>query len=273
MSNRFQSRSDRITIGNFDEKSRELEEIRYECEMNRTSTRDQYSAEIYQFASEEYSITKQIFSQYLFEQNSFYHQISKYFQSKIPQIESRLNDEEFIPVFGSDLMKHCSRREDQQYIAYPIQICVHLLNDHLNEEGLFRQVPSLTKQKKFLAQLNLQLIDKTTTLNELSLDPHVPASALKLYLRELPNCLLTNQLFLQWNQIPSIKSFLFSSFLVISSVRLFSDEQIRLQRIKELLDQLPSIHLINLRFYSLKLILSNIDSTRILLFSFSSKDI
>jgi hypothetical protein len=218
-SKRFQSRSDRLTIGNFEEKSRELEEIRYDCEMNRTLTRDHYSAEIYQFASEEYSISKNIFSQYLFEQNSFYEDIFKYFSLKMPQIESRLDREEFLPVIGLDLIKHCSTREQQDFIAYPIQISIHLLENHLKEEGLFRQAPSMIKFKKFLAQLNLQFIDKTSNIEDLYLDAHVPASALKYYLRELPNCLLTNQLFHQWNQISSIKSFL---LLFFSSSRLHS---------------------------------------------------
>lgn len=210
---RFQSRSDRLTIGNFDEKSRELEEIRYDCEMNRTLTRDHYSAEIYQFASEEYFISKHLFSQYLLEQNSFYQEIFKYFSLKMPQIESRLNREEYLPVIGLDLIKHCSTREQDDFIAYPILISIHLLENHLKEDGLFRQAPSMIKFKKFLAQLNLQFIDKTTTSDDLSLDAHVPASALKYYLRELPNCLLTNQLFHQWNQISSIKFLSLSSLL------------------------------------------------------------
>ena len=180
--------------------------------MNRTLTRDQYSAEIYQFASEEYFISKNLFSQYLFEQNSFYEDVFKYFSLKMPQVESRLNRDEYLPVIGLDLIKHCSTREQDDFIAYPILISIHLLENHLKEEGIFRQAPSMIKFKKFLAQLNLQFIDKTTNSDDLYLDAHVPASALKYYLRELPNCLLTNQLFHQWNQISSIKS----SILIVS---------------------------------------------------------
>ncbi|CAF4234102.1 unnamed protein product, partial [Rotaria sordida] len=50
------------------------------------------------------------------------------------------------------------------------------------------------KTKKIVAELNLQTIDRGTTLNEFNYDPHVPASTLKQYLRELPVCLLTTAL-------------------------------------------------------------------------------
>jgi hypothetical protein len=52
------------------------------------------------------------------------------------------------------------------------------------------------------------------TLNELGYDPHVPASTLKQYLRELPDCLLTSALLTQWNEIPSIR-FHFLLFLFL----------------------------------------------------------
>ena len=198
-------------MANFDERCRELEDIRCECEQNRTITRDQYQSEIYQYANEEYSITMNIFAQYLFEQNLFYQDISKYFTTKIPLIESKLNNIDFIPIFGCDLIKHCSKRTET-IIAYPIEICIRLLEHHLREEGLFRIGSSISKQKKFLNELNLQLIDKSMTLNELSYDPHVIANTLKQYLRELPNCLLTNSLYSQWNQIIHLSSLLFSSF-------------------------------------------------------------
>ncbi|CAF1371154.1 unnamed protein product [Rotaria sordida] len=99
----------------------------------------------------------------------------------------------------------------------------------LNEEGLFRIAPSQVKQKKFVAELNLQTIDRGTTLNELNYDPHVPASTLKQYLRELPDCLLTTALLPQWNEIISLSS-----------------EQARLQRIGQLINKLPEINYQNL---------------------------
>ncbi|CAF2073914.1 unnamed protein product [Rotaria magnacalcarata] len=225
---KFQTRSDRLTVSNFDERSRELEDIRTECEQARTLSRDLYATETYRFASEEHQITVDIFSKYLFEQNQFYNEVSKFLSLKMPIIEDRLENDELKPLFGYDLIKHCSKRSDN-LIAYPIEICIRLLENSLREEGLFRLAPSHAKQKKLVAELDLQSIDKASTLNELNYDPHVAASTLKQYLRELPDCLLTNVLLSQWNQVPSLTS-----------------EQARLERISQLINQLPEINYYNL---------------------------
>ncbi|CAF1474056.1 unnamed protein product, partial [Rotaria sp. Silwood1] len=110
---------------------------------------------------------------------------------------------ELIPSFGYDLAKHCLKRNDT-LIAYPIEICISLLENSLNEQGLFRIASSQGKQKKLVAELNLHAIDRGRTLYDLNYDPHVPASTLKQYLRELPDCLLTNALLSQWNDVISI---------------------------------------------------------------------
>ncbi|CAF3732127.1 unnamed protein product [Rotaria sp. Silwood1] len=225
---KFQTRSDRLTLPNFDERLRELEDIRSECEQARTLSHDIYATETYKFSSEEHSITVKLFYQYLYEENTFYNDVSKYLSSKMPEIEQRLENNDLIPSFGYDLAKHCSKRNDT-LIAYPIEICIRLLENSLNEEGLFRIAPSHGKQKKLVAELNLQTIDRAATLNELNYDPHVPASTLKQYLRELPDCLLTNALLSQWNDVISI-----------------SGEQARLQRISQLINKLPDINYQNL---------------------------
>ncbi|CAF1538442.1 unnamed protein product, partial [Rotaria sp. Silwood1] len=138
---KFQTRSDRLTLPNFDERLRELEDIRCECEQARTLSRDIYAAETYKVASEEHSITIKLFYQYLYEENTFYNHVSKYLSSRIPEIEQRLENDELIPSFGYDLAKHCLKRNDT-LIAYPIEICIRLLENSLNEQGLFRIAPT-----------------------------------------------------------------------------------------------------------------------------------
>ncbi|CAF1554676.1 unnamed protein product, partial [Rotaria sp. Silwood1] len=96
----------------------------------------------------------------------------------MPEIGQRLENDELIPSFGYDLAKHCLKRNDT-LIAYPIEICIRLLENSLNEQGLFRIAPSQGKQKQI-------------------------TSTLKQYLRELPDCLLTNALLSQWNDVISI---------------------------------------------------------------------
>ncbi|CAF1275422.1 unnamed protein product [Adineta steineri] len=226
---KFQTRSDRLTLSNFDERSNELEDIRTECEQARTLAHDTYATETYKIANEEHYLTQNIFSQYLFEQNNYYSQISKYLSLRIPIIEQRLEEDELTPPFKCDLVKHCSKRYDT-LLAYPIEICIQLLKNSVNEEGLFRIAAANGKQKKLVAELDLQSIDRATSLNELGYDPHVPANTLKQYLRELPDCLLTSALFPQWNEIPQLS------------------EPARVPRIGQLINQLPKINYENLRY-------------------------
>jgi len=75
------------------------------------------------------------------------------------------------------------------------------------------------------------LIDEKSELQDLGYNSHVAASALKQYLRELPDCLLTDALLPQWNEIPSL-----------------SNNEIRVQRIGQLINQLPKVNYDNLWF-------------------------
>jgi hypothetical protein len=75
----------------------------------------------------------------------------------------------------------------------------------VKEEGLFRVASAHNKQKRFVAELDLQSVDQRKTLQELGYDAHVVANTLKQYLRELPECLLTEALYSQWNEIPSLR--------------------------------------------------------------------
>ncbi|CAF1301743.1 unnamed protein product [Rotaria sordida] len=99
-----------MTESNFDERLHELEDIRCECEQSRTLSRDIYATETYKIVSEEHSIT-----------------------IKMPDIEQRLENYDLIPLFGYDLIKHCSKRKGT-LVAYPIEICIRLLENSLNEE-------------------------------------------------------------------------------------------------------------------------------------------
>ncbi|CAF1140890.1 unnamed protein product [Rotaria sordida] len=90
----------------------------------------------------------------------------------MPEIEQRLENDDLILLFGYDLIKQCSKRKDT-LIVYPIEICIRLLENSLNEEGLFRIAPLQGKQKKIVAELNLQTIDRRTTLNEFNYEIHM----------------------------------------------------------------------------------------------------
>ncbi|CAF4677306.1 unnamed protein product, partial [Rotaria socialis] len=160
----------------------------------------------------------------------FYHDIEQYLSYRIPEIKNRLDTNKLAPSFYCDLSEHCLKRI-QRPIAYPIESCIHLLKDSLQEEGLFRFAPAQIKQKKLMTELDLQLIDKNSRLEDFGYDAHVPASTLKQYLRGLPDCLLTNALIPDWNKIP-----------------LLSTEADRVQRIGQLINQLPKVNYDNLRY-------------------------
>ncbi len=138
------------------------------------------------------------------EEQHFYNDIQQYLSRRIPDIQQRLDDDKLAPAFRCDLSEHCLQRI-QRPIAYPIETCIRLLQTSLKEEGLFRIAPSQGKQKKLVAELDLQMIDEKSKLKDLGYDSHVAASTLKQYLRELPDCLLTDALLPLWNEITSFR--------------------------------------------------------------------
>ncbi|CAF1375768.1 unnamed protein product [Adineta steineri] len=225
---KFQNRPDRMSVPNYDERFRELEDIRIECDRNRISAHDIYVTEINRTSSEEHSITRDFFLRFLCEEQTFYTDIQQLLSNEIPKIQNRIDTDKLAPSFQCDISEHCIKRI-QRPIAYPIDICIDLLKNSVGEEGLFRVSPALIKQKKLISELDLQLIQKGSTLSSLGYEPHVAANALKQYLRDLPECLLTNELLPQWNEISVL------------------NEDVRIQRISELLVQLPTINYENLR--------------------------
>ncbi|XP_049491309.1 rho GTPase-activating protein 44 [Panthera uncia] len=68
-------------------------------------------------------------------------------------------------------------------------------------QGLFRVAPSASKLKKLKAALDCCVVD----VQEYSADPHAIAGALKSYLRELPEPLMTFELYDEWIQASNIQ--------------------------------------------------------------------
>ncbi|KAM7370421.1 hypothetical protein PAMP_009973 [Pampus punctatissimus] len=69
------------------------------------------------------------------------------------------------------------------------------------QTGLFRIAPSASKLKKLKASLDCGVLD----VQEYSADPHAIAGALKSYLRELPEPLMTFELYNDWIQASNIQ--------------------------------------------------------------------
>lgn len=75
-----------------------------------------------------------------------------------------------------------------------IETCVGLLLYHMNEEGLFRISGSSSKIKKLKNAFDAGIVN----IEEYYRDAHTIAGVLKCYLRELPEPLLTFELYEEW---------------------------------------------------------------------------
>ncbi|XP_034165884.1 rho GTPase-activating protein 44 isoform X8 [Pangasianodon hypophthalmus] len=187
--------------------------------------RDQLSADMYNFVAKEIDYANTF--QTLIEIQAEYHKKSlEILQSVLPQIKA--HQEAWIekPSYGKPLEEHLtlSGRE----IAFPIEACVTMLLEcGMQEEGLFRVAPSASKLKKLKASLDCGVLD----VQEYSADPHAIAGALKSYLRELPEPLMTSQLYDEWIQASNIQ-----------------DMDKRLQALLAACEKLPTVNLSNFRY-------------------------
>ncbi|RVE59983.1 hypothetical protein OJAV_G00193810 [Oryzias javanicus] len=154
--------------------------------------RDQLSADMYSFVAKEIDYAS--YFQTLIEVQAEYHRKSlELLQSVLPQIKAHQETWVEKPCYGKPLEEHLvlSGRD----IAFPIEACVTMLLEcGMQEEGLFRIAPSASKLKKLKASLDCGVLD----VQEYSADPHAIAGALKSYLRELPEPLMTFDLYSDW---------------------------------------------------------------------------
>ncbi|KAL4624540.1 rho GTPase-activating protein 17-like [Arapaima gigas] len=187
--------------------------------------KDQLAADLYSFFSREgdhacYYVT-------LLEAQADYHRKSlSVLESVLPTIQAQQDSWTEKPAFGTALDEHLKRSSRE--IALPIEACVMmLLETGMKEEGLFRIAAGASKLKKLKAALDCS----TSQLEEFYSDPHAVAGALKSYLRELPEPLMTFQLYDEWIMASNI-----------------SDPDKRLQHLWMTCDKLPKNHKANFRY-------------------------
>ncbi|KAM4674530.1 rho GTPase-activating protein 44 [Amazona ochrocephala] len=187
--------------------------------------RDQLSADMYNFVAKEVDYAS--YFQTLIEVQAEYHRKSLVLlQSVLPQIKAQQEAWMEKPSFGKPLEEHLavSGRE----IAFPVEACVTMLLEcGMQEEGLFRVAPSASKLKKLKAALDCCVVD----VQEYSADPHAIAGALKSYLRELPEPLMTFELYEEWIQASNIP-----------------EQEKRLQALWNTCEKLPKANYNNIRY-------------------------
>ncbi|XP_047232838.1 rho GTPase-activating protein 17a isoform X4 [Girardinichthys multiradiatus] len=187
--------------------------------------KDQLAADMYSFFSKEGDYAHYFVT--LLEAQADYHRKSlTVLESVLPTIQAQQDSWMEKPAFGTGLDDHLKRSGRE--IALPIEACVMmLLETGMKEEGLFRIAAGASKLKKLKAALDCS----TSQLEEFYSDPHAVAGALKSYLRELPEPLMTYQLYDEWIQASSV-----------------SDPDKRLQALWVVCDQLPKNNKNNLRY-------------------------
>ncbi|NXQ35777.1 RHG44 protein, partial [Alaudala cheleensis] len=187
--------------------------------------RDQLSADMYNFVAKEVDYAN--YFQTLIEVQAEYHRKSlALLQTFLPQIKAQQEAWVEKPSFGKPLEEHlaASGRE----IAFPVEACVTMLLEcGMQEEGLFRVAPSASKLKKLKAALDCCVVD----VQEYSADPHAIAGALKSYLRELPEPLMTFELYEEWIQASNIP-----------------EQEKRLQALWNACEKLPKANYNNIRY-------------------------
>uniref|UniRef100_A0A8C1TE84 Rho GTPase-activating protein 17 n=1 Tax=Cyprinus carpio TaxID=7962 RepID=A0A8C1TE84_CYPCA len=160
--------------------------------------KDQLSADMYNFFSKEADYARYYVT--LLEAQADYHRKSlTLLESVLPTIQAQQDSWTEKPAFGTVLDEHLKRSGRE--IALPIEACVMmLLETGMKEEGLFRIAAGASKLKKLKAALDCS----TSQLEEFYSDPHAVAGALKSYLRELPEPLMTYQLYDEWIQASNV---------------------------------------------------------------------
>ncbi|XP_052392359.1 rho GTPase-activating protein 17 isoform X2 [Carassius gibelio] len=187
--------------------------------------KDQLAAEMYSFSSKEGEYAR--YYVLLLEAQAEYHRRAlASIESVLPSIQSQQDKWTEKPAFGTALEEHLKRTSRE--IALPIEACIMmLLETGMQEEGLFRIAAGASKLKKLKAALDCS----TSQLEEFYSDPHAVAGALKSYLRELPEPLMTYQLYEEWIQASNI-----------------SDPDKRLQALWVVCDMLPKANKSNFRY-------------------------
>ncbi|KAM8889681.1 SH3 domain-binding protein 1 isoform 1-T1 [Synchiropus picturatus] len=195
------------------------------------SVRDQYSADLYHFATKEEDYSNYFIR--LLELQAQYHKHSHEFLNKnISELKEYSNRKgptltlSSRKVYGETLLSHLS--QSKREIAAPIQECISmLLKTGMREEGLFRLAAAASVVKRLKSCLDQGTVDHS----EFSMDPHAVAGALKCYLRELPEPLMTFELYNDWFEAAGEKEL-----------------TEKLQQFRALLKKLPCENYNNLRY-------------------------
>ncbi|XP_064511103.1 SH3 domain-binding protein 1 [Pseudopipra pipra] len=207
----------------------EEEEVKRKVEQ----CKDEYMADLYHFSTKEDSYAS-YFIKLLEIQAQYHRQSLESLDTALAELREshRQSEPSFnadTPVagyYGVSLETHLKSLGRE--IALPIEACVMmLLASGMREEGLFR----LAAGASVLRKLKSSLASGSNALEEFYSDPHAVAGALKSYLRELPQPLMTFELYDEWVKVASLK-----------------DVDSRVQSLRDTCSRLPQESYNNLRY-------------------------
>lgn len=203
-----------------------IDGLREECEdalLKMEQCRDALALEFYTLLTKETDLSQSVY-QLLKSQADFHRRSLNELEAFLPKVEKIIENHSSKPVYGIFLDEHL--RVTGRKVALPIEACVcWLLECGIEEEGLFRIAGSATKVKKLKSSFDVGVVDMK------DYDPHTVAGALKQYLRELPEPLMTFTLYEKWIETAN-----------------HADKDERLKAMFEVLAELPNANYINLRY-------------------------
>lgn len=185
-----------------------LKEEEEELKKKVEQCKDEYLADLYHFSTKEDSYANYFI--HLLEIQADYHRKSlTSLDTALAELRDNHNQADHSPlttaapfsrVYGVSLRTHL--QDLGRDIALPIEACVLLLlSEGMQEEGLFR----LAAGASVLKRLKQTMASDPHSLEEFCSDPHAVAGALKSYLRELPEPLMTSDLYDDWMRAASLK--------------------------------------------------------------------
>ena len=151
-------------------------------------------------------------------------------ESVMPCLNKNIDNFPIRPVFGTPLEEHL--RVTNRKISVVLDECVTYLRTYnfLDTEGLLRKTGGTAKTKHLKASLDAG-VGTCAYFSTHQADPHTIASLLKMYLRELPEPLLTYDFFDEWMKAAQVDK-----------------PTERQQALFNVLDQLPPANFTNFRF-------------------------
>lgn len=126
-------------------------------------------------------------------QQKMYNDVSKILNSKLPSLQDNIEKTANTPVFGSDLDKHLENT-GKPIAAVLHKCCTSLLKSGIEQPGIFRLAGGLPQLRKLKAMFDSNRMEE----EDWEHDVFTLAQAIKLYLRELPEPLLTFSMFEDW---------------------------------------------------------------------------